>query len=391
MSADSPAIRKNPDNDGGDVLAQLIGQLYQEGPKTVAAGILVALVIYLGIRGAVDDFALNLWAMFFSAVTASRFLLVSAWRRRGRRVGDQARWARFYTVGALGSGLVWGALVLFIDPLLSEYQRIFLLVTLMGMPVAAMPGNSIYLPVYYTFTVPVILALLFWSLVMSRELSPHFTLVTLAFACVLWVTAFIYHRSLRRAIESRLQNELLVQRLFDANSQLEQLAYFDSLTSLPNRRWFQERIEKALAGSRPLALMLIDLDNFKQVNDRFGHDTGDRLLKIIAERLRSFCNQVDNPACSAVSRFGGDEFTLLLEGAWSREEVVSYAQALLDALGRETQLSGEPLNPGASIGVALFPDHAAKFGGLMRSADIAMYKAKKRGGHQFQIFDPRQL
>lgn len=159
-------------------------------------------------------------------------------------------------------------------------------------------------------------------------------------------------------------------------NQLIDMAYRDPLTGLGNRKAFAEHLKNALehAQRQPgqLALLYLDLDRFKEVNDRFGHDTGDALLQKIAERLRNAMRQPD-----LVYRLGGDEFTLILQDA-TRDMALKLAERLIAALGTPLQLGAQHIDfVTPSIGIALFPEHAQDAEGLIKSADSAMYLAKR--------------
>ncbi|OWJ98449.1 hypothetical protein B6S59_00925 [Pseudomonas sp. A46] len=168
------------------------------------------------------------------------------------------------------------------------------------------------------------------------------------------------------------------QRLSERERELEHAAFHDALTELPNRRYLVERTESALANARrheePLALLLIDLDHFKPINDRFGHAAGDELLRTIGRRLRQQVRGGD-----AVARLGGDEFAVVIGGADAEPQALELARRLLDELSVPVRYGAEHLSVTISIGVALFPSHAHHFSGLYQSADQALYKAKGRG------------
>ncbi len=163
-----------------------------------------------------------------------------------------------------------------------------------------------------------------------------------------------------------------------SQKQLHQFAYFDSLTALQNRRAFIENfrsmIETSSAADRQFALMLIDLDNFKQVNDAFGHDTGDALLVQAAGRLRDAVREDD-----FLARLGGDEFAVLLANVHDREIIERLCTRVVDALAAPITINGHSLQAGASVGVALFPDHGRTQEDLYRHVDQALYEAKRAG------------
>jgi diguanylate cyclase (GGDEF)-like protein/PAS domain S-box-containing protein len=167
--------------------------------------------------------------------------------------------------------------------------------------------------------------------------------------------------------------------------QLTHQAFHDNLTGLPNRALFRDRLDQALARAKRsrelLAVLLVDLDGFKQVNDSLGHDAGDRLLREVAQRFRHIVRESDT-----VARFGGDEFALLLEYV-SQDDVVALARRLLDGVARPVVIAGRDVSLGASIGIVLDSGsgHSEE---LVRDADVAMYAAKDAGRNRYEIFCP---
>nr|WP_306109935.1 diguanylate cyclase [Pseudomonas sp. JG-B] len=175
------------------------------------------------------------------------------------------------------------------------------------------------------------------------------------------------------------------QRLSERERALEHAAFHDALTDLPNRRYLIERTESALANAKrhdeQLALMLIDLDHFKPINDRFGHDAGDEMLRTIGRRLREHVRGGD-----AVARLGGDEFAVLIGGPDAEAEACKLAQRLLEELAAPMCYGAEKLSVSISIGIALYPQHARNFAGLYQTADQALYKVKARGRSGMVLF-----
>jgi diguanylate cyclase (GGDEF)-like protein len=163
------------------------------------------------------------------------------------------------------------------------------------------------------------------------------------------------------------------------------LAYEDTLTQLPNRSQFGERLQREILSAgeqqRMLAIFVMDLDRFKYVNDTLGHSVGDHVLREVAVRLRNLLRDDD-----CVARLGGDEFAVLVPTG-DNERIVNLAKSILLALEQPIDFEGQPLDVGASIGIALYPAHALDAQTLVRNADIAMYVAKRsRGG--YTIYDP---
>ncbi len=179
------------------------------------------------------------------------------------------------------------------------------------------------------------------------------------------------------------------------DSEIRHIAFTDSLTQLPNRRDFRERLDARLQtqdDDEAMALLFIDLDDFKRVNDTLGHETGDRVLVEVARRIRGVVDKTDLRG-GEISRFGGDEFVLLVEPRESDARNVSaaaarLAQALVVELGRPIQVDAdERVFLGASIGITLFPNDAVSAGTLIKNGDIAMYQAKTAGKHCYRFYN----
>jgi diguanylate cyclase (GGDEF)-like protein/PAS domain S-box-containing protein len=158
------------------------------------------------------------------------------------------------------------------------------------------------------------------------------------------------------------------------------LAHHDSLTGLPNRALFADRLQREIARSvrhsSRFALLCLDLDGFKCVNDRDGHAAGDELLRTLAQQLRQSVRREDT-----VARLGGDEFAVILAGVAGRRDVETALTGLRAAPAAEVHIDAARLEPSVSIGVALFPDDGADERSLLRAADRAMYRAKRSGGN----------
>ena len=171
-----------------------------------------------------------------------------------------------------------------------------------------------------------------------------------------------------------------------AEQKLHHLAHVDPVTGLANRHAFNERLEFALreAGQffEPVAVLLLDLDNFKQVNDTLGHQAGDELLRIIAQRIAKTMRRDD-----VVARLGGDEFAVILRNLPSRDEIEPICRKLVDIFALPTTVDGHDFFVTASIGLAAFPEHGEDSMTLTRNADTAMYQAKQSGKNAFQIFE----
>ena len=169
-----------------------------------------------------------------------------------------------------------------------------------------------------------------------------------------------------------------------AESRLAELAFLDPLTELPNRALFFDRLRQALVDARrhgsAFAVLVGDLDGLKRINDRYGHETGDALLQVVAKRLRASAREGDT-----VARVGGDEYAALLPRAASPEDASIVALRMVRALDAPIVIAGQQCQVGFSVGIALYPAHGRDTDALVAHADGAMYIAKRAGGRRFEF------
>jgi diguanylate cyclase (GGDEF)-like protein len=190
-----------------------------------------------------------------------------------------------------------------------------------------------------------------------------------------------------RLFETLANHAGVALELIELDEELRQQAFYDSLTGLPNRALFRDRVEHALAatrrkGSRP-AVLFLDLDDFKTINDSLGHAAGDQLLVTVAERLRSGVRDADTAA-----RLGGDEFGILVEDVRDTSEPALLAERLIASLQEPVTVEGKEITVTASAGISISAGGEQDAADLMRDGDAAMYRAKKAGKGRYEIFEP---
>jgi PAS domain S-box-containing protein len=195
----------------------------------------------------------------------------------------------------------------------------------------------------------------------------------------------------------------------DAEEQIRRLAYYDTLTGLPNRLLYREQLRTALRyaerNSQKVAVMFIDLDNFKRVNDTLGHSAGDELLKVVSGRLVSSLRAIDTVGrivpevrgdsrgeggndSPSIARLGGDEFTVMVGGIKSSDDAAVVARRFVTELSQPMTIAGTEVFVGASVGIAIYPNDGVEIDNLLKHADIAMYRAKEDGKGRFHFYDP---
>ncbi len=185
--------------------------------------------------------------------------------------------------------------------------------------------------------------------------------------------------------EMLVQIEMRDQELRNKQNRLDYLAHHDTLTNLPNRLLFQDRLRHAISKARRMqqimALLFLDLDRFKNINDSLGHEVGDQVLQEVAKRLTNIVRESDT-----LARLGGDEFVIALEQNTESRELTIVAQKILETLSTAFHIDTHELYITASIGISLYPANGLTPETLMKTADVAMYRAKEKGRNNFQFF-----
>lgn len=176
-----------------------------------------------------------------------------------------------------------------------------------------------------------------------------------------------------------------ISQLIETQEKLRHMATHDALTGLPNKTMIGDRlthaIEQAERNMQQIAVLFLDLNNFKHINDSLGHPVGDALLRSVADTLKDCVRKGDT-----IGRFGGDEFIIIMEGIKDTKDINFIAQQVLEKISQPFQAAGHEISTSTSIGISVFPHDAIDADTLLKNADAAMYRAKKRGGSQFQFF-----
>ena len=182
--------------------------------------------------------------------------------------------------------------------------------------------------------------------------------------------------------QKELEQELIYQKTV-----LNYKAFHDTLTMLPNRALFNDRLSQSIKSAQRneevFAILFLDLDKFKPINDTLGHQIGDKVLQKVASRLKSKIRQEDT-----LARIGGDEFTILMQKVKSNDDISTLAQSIINSLEETIYIDKYELNISASIGISIYPQHSTNFNELILFADTAMYQAKNEGRNNFQIYKP---
>jgi len=226
---------------------------------------------------------------------------------------------------------------------------------------------------------------LFGALTIGGQLPMNFDSAAYYYNAFSWIASVLTFAAMASLV--LVQAGRMQQRMVDLVRRQHHQAHHDALTGLPNRAALESRLEQAIAQARrengSLAVLFLDLDHFKHINDSLGHQVGDGLLVEVAKRL-----QLTVRASDTVARLGGDEFVIVLPGLSSSSDASTIAWKIIETLGSTYRIDGYEVDSAASVGISLFSQDGEDVGTLMKSADTAMYHAKARGRGTFQYFAP---
>ena len=372
-------VRQSSVSPARGILVPQIEQSFRQLPVSLIVNLVNGFILAVVLWGAASAPVLIAWLLLLVAVTGARFLVLRAFRKAafGAEV-DHAAWTRYFVIGACAAGIVWGASgVLLFHPSSFPHQ-VFLVFVLGGMVAGAVPLLSSVGFAYGCFAIPAVVPI---SVRMLSEGDPIHVIMGLMiaiFGIAMLASSAEVHRLFRDS--ETLRRELLAS--LESSHALEHLVRLDSLTEIPNRRLFEEELNKewgiAERNNETLALIIADIDYFKEYNDYYGHPAGDSCLVEVAQAMqRALVRPGD-----VVARIGGEEFAFLLprttlSGAIS---VAEHVRERIQALELPHDASPVAEHITLSFGVSSSDDASVySAADLIRAADMALYEAKRQG------------
>jgi diguanylate cyclase (GGDEF)-like protein len=368
------------------ILTQTLGELFNNATPTLLASSLVGAMLYLVIARYAPTGQTGTWLATLLAINLGRILWARGERQRYPDHPEQS--GRGYAAGALLSGLAWGSLILLYRPEMPLTSQLLIIITLVCLPPASLPSNGVHRATFLAFSLPIMLALEAWALFLSPDLRLEFSAIGLIYSTLIIASGLRYGATLNQSIHNSEENRMLAREIKKVNARLLRFAYRDPLTNLSNRRRLDETLQHLMAqvsyAGLQLALFLIDVDDFKLVNDTFGHEAGDKLLQHIADRIQTASRQSELVVLERLetARIGGDEFVVLYQAPQADMDAEAIARRIFEAVTQPLTLNGTRYQPRISIGVALTSDAVTDGEDLMRMADRAMYQAKHAGGNR---------
>ena len=363
----------------------LLEQLFAANRRTLISSSLIAIMLAYVERNSLPMHTVVMWLSVILSVNFVRFLVTN--HHANHAVHDIKLTQRrliLFRLGVMASGLVWGLTSVLVYPYSDLQHQLFIIFILTGLVSGAIVSYSVDLVSAVSYTLLILVPLLLRLFLDRGEMS-----FTMAISGVLFLVFMLL--SIRNINRNFLENIKLRHDAVERENEIKQMAFYDQLTGVPNRRLLLDKLDHALAVStrsgRRGALLFLDLDHFKMLNDTLGHDMGDLLLKKVAERLQRCVRESDT-----VARLGGDEFVVMLEDLSENvdeatKQVQKVADLIIKTLNAPHLLNTIEHNSTVSIGIAMFGEHGNSRDELLKHADTAMYQAKRAGSNNVRHFD----
>ncbi|MEE9336759.1 MAG: EAL domain-containing protein [Methylococcaceae bacterium] len=411
------------------LLEKQVEPLFKSTLSGGIGNIFIAFLVYLSLKAASDD---NSILYYFIGITLFSSIRISLSIYYLKFKKNYSFFLNAHLLLTLIIGIFWGLIVYSQASIDNEVLRNFIFLISFGLVSASIATLSTWLPAYFSYMLPQSISIFYVSLTFESTHDTYITLAYLAFTLTMILTSIRFNSIHKSEIELTINNEKLItdlnseiltkekaqseleeskinlegkikkrtKDLIDINSHLENalvekeqaeqslqyLAYHDELTGLPNRNLLVDRINQSIKISardqQQMAVLFLDLDRFKSINDSLGHNVGDELLKEIPTRLYNVLRSHDT-----VSRNGGDEFVVVLEKLKDASEAVNVAKKIIKCLTETFNIQSHTIHIGASVGISVYPEDGDSPLILLRNADTAMYRAKQSGGRQLQFYD----
>ncbi len=371
-------------DDAAAYLADRVSLLFNSLPLALA-GVLINSAILSAVQWrAVNQANVSIWFGLILAVSSFRLGLYYRFRHKADST-DAGPWFKLFLIGVLCSGLLWGSAAYLLLPDNNPTHQLFVIFVLGGMSAGAVTTLAASLQAVLLFLLPAIGPLIVRLVQLDSPLSNVMAGMVALFLLMVSIAAWRSRQLITESLRRRYRHER-------AEAAMEFQAYHDSLTELPNRRLLVQRLEQEISRSKRhqyfAAVLFIDIDRFKTINDSLGHAVGDGLLREVARRLKRNVREEDTAA-----RLGGDEFVIVLSELGTNDTLAvrktqRLAEKLDNLLSEPYAVEGHTLHTTPSIGIAMFPVDSADAEEVLKQSDIAMYRAKQLGRNTIQFYLP---
>lgn len=363
----------------------LIEYSYSQYKVAFIASIVCATVIFIAFYWMTNiRTSLYIWYGTFLFIAVARTAIVVFYSRFKLQEIHTIFWSRLFIMGSFFGGLSLGLIAIMLFPFGDPFLKTLSILILAGMTAGSITTLSA-IPVaaigYLVISIgPFIVSIFF----VEQFIYRLFDITLFAYLIFMIALSLRLYRMIKNLIYLQFENDELIKDMAAINQLLDNMATHDQLTNLDNNRLFHINLENAIKRAerekKSIALLFLDLDNFKAVNDTYGHDVGNKLLLIIADRLRNALRKSDQ-----LARLGGDEFTVIIEDADKKQDIRLTAKKIIHVLSSPVQIGKARIHTSASIGISLYPQDGKDSQTLLRNADQAMYHVKKHGRNKFHF------
>ncbi|MDR3477366.1 MAG: GGDEF domain-containing protein [Gammaproteobacteria bacterium] len=369
----------------------LIHLVYKQAALGLLTSFFCSTVIFIGLFHHVSELALLTWYGFTIVVTLLRTLLITVYFKQEKKEERIRFWKSAFIFGAALGGISWGLTGCLFFPEANSIQQTLVVLILAGTAAGAVPILAGILWAAIVFLTTALFPLIITLLYMKNDINVLFDMTVFVYFSYLIALSLQTHKILKSSVGLQFEKLALLHNLSEAkdqlqdiNARLEAAATHDPLTKVANRNLFITKLEAAAKKTKDskkmLALLYIDLDNFKMVNDIYGHHIGDQLLLVLVERLSNICKKED-----LIARLGGDEFTIILENIINPYDVAKICKRICHSVATLVEVNGIKIKITASIGISIFPIDSQDVDQLLSIADKAMYYVKERGGNNYRF------
>jgi diguanylate cyclase (GGDEF)-like protein len=397
---------------------------------SVIAGVAIVGVFFYQEAGE----RLTFWIVSMTLLACSRMLVARYYaidQQDNFKHFSQKRWRDIYIATSLLTGTAWGTLIFYLSPESSPIMISMLYIILAAVMAGSITVLTVIFPAFFAYVTPIFLSILMLSISMPTKQFIYISIASVIYYIFIISAGRLVHKRFTESFTLHVENDELISKLHDQiiqkqlaqqelieyqqqleetvelrtrelsetnetlideinerrriESNLKHIAHHDALTNLPNRLLLDARlnhaIERAKRSNLHVAVIFIDLDHFKNINDSLGHDVGDQLLISISTRLLNCVREGDT-----VARLGGDEFIIIIEQVHDVADLDALLKKIMKVTSQTVSVNDHDLSTSASIGVSIFPDDGSNAEQLMRNADAAMYHVKENGRHKYHFY-----
>jgi len=378
---DNP-VRPASDSQDSGILVPQIAQSFHLLPISLIVNLAIGLILAAVLWNAVPTPLLLSWSGLLIAVTGARFLTLRAFRNAApKSESDHAVWMKYFLAGACAAGVVWGLSGILLFHPSSFPHQVVLAFVLGGMVAGAVPLLSSVRHAYGCFAIPVMVPISIRMMWVGDQIHLVMGLMIIIFGLAMLATAILVHRLYRDS--EKLRRDLFSS--IEVEQALEYLVRLDSLTGIPNRRLFEEELDKEWARAKrdhaPFSIIMADIDHFKEYNDHYGHPAGDLCLVDVAQAMH---HTLSRPG-DVVARIGGEEFAFLLPQTDLIGAIAVAEQIRERILALNLPHDASPVASHVTLSFGVSSSELASVSTpseLIRTSDIALYEAKRSGRNQ---------